>query len=94
MKGGNEMTNTKAKKVDSYRQEQAWRELSREQTTITADQLAGFYAVCDEFGEGFNGIRDRANNVARDMSNAENVVELLTSVNPLITARIMGYPTL
>ena len=85
------MSKSTMKKVDGYRQEQAWRDLARQQTTITAEQLAGYYAVCDEFGDRFAGIRDRADNVSRDMSDAENVVELLTSVNPVITARIMGW---
>ena len=85
------MSKSTMKKVDGYRQEQAWRDLARQQTTITADQLAAFYAECDLFGDRFAGIRDRADNVSRDMSDAENVVELLTSVNPVITARIMGW---
>ena len=79
------------KKVDGYRQEQAWRDLARQQTTITADQLAAFHAECDLFGDRFAGVRDRADDVSRDMSNAESVVELLTSVHPGITARIMGW---
>ena len=64
------MSKSTMKKVDGYRQEQAWRDLARQQTTITAEQLAGYYAVCDEFGDRFAGIRDRADNVSRDMSNA------------------------
>lgn len=83
-----------AERAVSYRQEQAWREISRKQVSITASQLAGFYAVCDLRGECFSGVRDRADNVARDLNDAENVVELLTSVHPAITARIMGYPEL
>ena len=81
-----------------FEQEQSWRERSRQQTTITDEQIEAFRATCRDFGPQFQGVADRIENVEyyRSLGTepqrlAEAVVELLTSVNPSIAARNMGW---
>jgi hypothetical protein len=57
--------------------------------SLSAIQLAHAYMLCNEFGEGFQGIKDRCDWVARDRANREAVQELLRSVNPVLAREIL-----
>lgn len=65
---------------------------------LTGTQIATAYAICQEFGEGFDGIKDRVDAVASAQSSAwsteseiaEAVTELLSSVSPTVRARILN----
>jgi hypothetical protein len=82
---------SKQKAANTWETEQKWRGMAAAATAMTSDQLATAYAVCAEFGEMFNGIRDRADAVAGRYSTPADVAELLTGVNPAVAAQIMGW---
>jgi len=66
--------------------------------TLTYAQIDRAYALCDEFGAGFNGIRDRVDATVYAMQHRdqerETVQELLHSVNPVLAREILGAPPL
>jgi hypothetical protein len=81
----------------TYEQEQAIRERERTVGSLTAEQITRAYAICDEFGAMYSGIRDRVDSIVWDMRHngsvpmAERVYELLSGVNPAVATRIMGW---
>jgi len=87
------MKSTSSRKPMTWKETLAFEKTLETINTLTYAQIDTAYALCAEFGDGFQGIRDRVNDLffakEHHERERETVQELLHSVNPVLAREIV-----